>query len=350
MKLFRHQHKLSIKHTQITLLFRQLATLINAGVPLIQSINILETSQSNPQQRILLYTLKQDLLSGHHLSAALARHLHSLDKATCTMIKIGEQTGKLDSLLTQITDAREQRDAFKKQIKQQLFYPSFIAAFALIITLALFLIVIPQFAELFKEKSSQLPLITRILFSASEFTIDHGLLLLFITCSIISSPLLSHKLRTTLITQLKSLPGIKNIITKTHLARFARQLAIQHEAGISLLDSLQLLINDTHQSTFTTIIRQVRHHIETGMQLHQSLRQSKHFPPLMTQLIKIGEESGTLDANLYKIAYFLETEIHQSLQQLCKLAEPLIMLLLGALIGGLVIGLYLPIFRLGNIL
>lgn len=310
----------ALKTIHITLLFRQLATLINAGVPLIQSITLLETSQTNPVVRILLYTIKQELLSGHPLSKALSTHLPMLDRSTCTTIKIGEQTGRLDTLLNQLADTHENQYFFIKQIKQQLFYPAFIAVFAILITIGLFMLVIPQFTELFHDKLQQLPLITRFLFTLSDITVHYGyFILLAFALFIITLTLPIHyfsTLRTTLFNRVKSLPGISPIIRTMTLARFAQQLALLHEAGIALPDALQLLMHDSDQPSFITTLSLARQKIETGMPLHQAIRESSHFPPLMIQLIKIGEETGTLEANLSKIARYLEADIQQSLQQI----------------------------------
>lgn len=337
----------------ITVFLRQFATLISAGIPIIQSCDILEKSQEKRALRLLIYSIKRDILSGHNLYSSLKSHPTYFDLLTCHLVQIGEHTGQLEMMLITIANYQEKNLAFKKKVKQALFYPCIITLTALMVTFSMFIFVIPRFAELFHDMQDTLPLLTVCLFYLSDKLQQY--VFLWLACTFFSIVIFIYAMRTTnaqryLQQIIAQLPLIKPCLHKITLARFARNLAITFAAGIPITDALKLAANTNNNIEFTRIIAELRSKISSGLQLHHAMLASNFFPVLMIQMVKIGEESGMFELMLDKIADFFESDIEQLIGRLNHLLEPLIMLVLGVLIGGLVIGMYLPIFKLGSAL
>jgi len=339
-----------IRSFDIVVFLRQFATLIAAGIPMLRSCDILEKSQEKIAMRLLIYSIKREIGAGKHLFTSFERHPLYFDHLTCQLIRIGEHTGKLDSMLLAVATQQENSLAFKRNIQRILFYPCILLITALFIICSLFIFVIPKFAELFSDKLDNLPVLTIWLFHLSfyfreYFFIGIGILLLSFIIFLNKKSAIRSFLQ-----KLNNLPILKQYKQKISLARFARHLAITFTAGIPIIQALKLTENNNAHMTFNELIPKLRHKIQGGLALHQAMQLFPYFPLLMVQMIKIGEESGTLERMLSKIADFLEAEVAQFVSQLSQLLEPLIILVLGVLIGGLVIGMYLPIFKLGSAL
>jgi type IV pilus assembly protein PilC len=342
---------LVLRQLDLTLFFRQFATLITANIPIIQCCDILETSQEKLAMRLLIQQIKRDLFSGKALSLILCQHPRYFNEFICQLIRIGEQTGKLDVMLLTIADHFEKNLALNRKIKQALFYPSIILLTGFLLVICMFIFVIPLFADMFQQANTSLPALTQLLFYLSAHMMPFFMSLLMMTACI--AVFIKYKKGTIfhlLLKPVKSLPLINNCYEKIILARFTRNLAITFDAGIPIIDALRLTANISQQSRFTSTIHQVINNVTTGIQLHRALALHVIFPPFMIQMIKIGEQSGMLVAMLEKITAFLEADIEQLISRLTQLLEPLIMIVLGALIGGLVVGMYLPIFKLGSTL
>lgn len=343
-----------LKHQRsfnLSLFLRQLATLISSGIPMVKSFNLLESTQTNPILRLLIHTMKRDLLCGKSLFEIVS-HSPFFDKLTCQLIKIGEVTGKLDDMLCLVADHHEKAQTLQKRLKQILFYPCIVLFTALSVTLSMLIFIIPRFAELFQETQDTLPWLTKTIFALSSSLNNHIIyifIIIFIIVIIFCSKA-STSFKIICVEWFKQLPLINSSIRKILLARFARHLAISFSAGIPINDALKLCIDSSVNMEFSNNITQLTNQVSAGFQLHQAMESLNYFPTLMIQMIKIGEESGMLDSMLKKIAESIETEIDQLIAQLSQLLEPLIMLILGVLIGGLIIGMYLPIFKLGNTL
>lgn len=337
----------------ITILFRQLATLIAAGVPIIKSCEILEKSQAKTTLRLLIFSIKREILSGKDLFSSLHQHPRYFDELTCQLIKIGEHTGKLETVLLMIAENKEKNLMLKKRVTHALLYPCIITITAMLVTLSMLIFVIPQFAILFSETHIKLPALTRCIFFLS-LQVQHHWLLLF-------SPLLLSlcffmpstwfdKLKSDLSRHIIKLPLIHSFVLHIALARFARTLAMTFAAGMPITNALKLIMHAGHPLEFTDLIVKLHSNITSGLQLHQAMGALPYFPDLMIQMVKIGEESGMLDQLLNKVASFFEADIDHTIHHFSQLLEPLIMLMQGVLIGGLVVGMYLPIFKLGNVL
>ncbi len=332
-----------INPTDITFFLRQFAILLTAGIPILKCLSLLEQSQNKIAMRLLLFSIRRELLSGKEVYASLRLHAHYFNELTCQLIRIGEHTGKLDMTLNMIAEEHEKQLAFMKRIQQALFYPCLITIAAILVTISLFLFVIPRFAELFADSHVALPALTRFLFFLSSQLQQHIYFLLFPVIPVVIFLFYKKQFFFTLC----KLPIINTLAQKILLARFAKHLAITFAAGIPIIDALKLLAHSPSHPEFAQAIFHLRSKINAGFYLHQAMQTSSLFPDLMIQMVKTGEESGALDQLLFKLAGFFEADIDQMLNQFNRLLEPLIMLVLGVLIGGLIIGMYLPIFKLG---
>lgn len=330
---------------EIAIFFRQLAVLIQSDIPIVQSLEVLEKSQEKQMMCLLIFNLRKDILAGKNLFQSFMNHPHPFDPFACHLIKLGEQTGRLSSTLLMVADYHERELKRHKDIKQALFYPCLITLIAFSMTLLMLIFIVPKFAELYDGMTDKLPLLTICLFRLSKAAYH---LLWLLPLLIVGSYFFRNKMSSIRV-WLEHLPGLTSLRHKIHLARFARHLAIAFAAGIPITDALLLSISTTHQATaraFALLYNKVR----AGQQLHRGMAELPFFPPMLLQMTKIGEESGQLDRMLHKSADFLEAEIEQSIKRFNQVLEPLIMLVLGVLIGGLVIGMYLPIFNLGSTL
>ncbi len=341
-----------ITSTDITLFLQQFTALMTAGIPIIDCIDLLEKSQEKTSLRLLMSTIKRNVSAGKNLFSSFQLHKQYFNELTCQLIKIGEHTGRLETMLIIITQHREKNAAFKKRISQTLFYPCVLSFLASAITLGMLLFIIPRFAELFQDLPNTLPAITRWIFSFSALLRQHVylfsiIIILFFIMGITQG---KHKLKQQLRFLFTLFPPSKRVFNKILLAHFARHLAMTLSAGMPLTEALKLMISSPSQIEFNRIIALLHRKINAGMALHQAMQTCVFFPPKMIHMIKIGEEAGKLDYMLLKMADFLEAETDQLLTHVSKLLEPLIMLVLGVLIGGLIVGMYLPIFKLGSAL
>ncbi len=337
-----------ITSLDIIIFLRQLATLTKSGISIIDSLNLLEKSQDKKLLRLLLFQIKREIMSGKSLSTSLELTSTHFDKLTLHGIKLGEKTGNLDHLLTLLATHQENTYNLLKRIKATLFYPCIILTLGLVMTIFLLIFVIPRFAILFEGQDHQLPLLTLCLFKLSYFLKFFSLWFIGFICIL---PFVVKKLHVqqSYWQRIATLPLINTYVQKFLLARFARHLAITFAAGIPLLQALALLNDTTYSKEFNKAVLYLHTKVSTGLSLHESMSHG-YFPPLIVQLVKTGETSGLLDTMLNKAAAFLEAEVNQTIERSCQLLEPLIMVVLGVLIGGLVIGMYLPIFNLGNTL
>lgn len=342
-----------ITEFDIVILLRQLATLITAGIPIMKCLDIIRKSQTNTAIQLLLHLIRQEMLAGKDLSSCLRQHTRYFNAVTCQLIKIGEYSGNLENTINMIAIRMEKNLSFKKRVRQALFYPVIITIVALVVTLCMFIFVIPRFAELFSNAKIQLPMLTVWIFYLSDKLRQSAIfviiLTLFFSISLVfagTAPLVKNKFKQMLL----HIPFLYQCQQKMQLARLARILSMSFAAGLPVTDALSLTIQAEGSRDFTLQVMRLRSRINSGLQLHQAMEATTGFPNLMIQLTKVGDETGMLDQMLDKVADIFESDIDQVIGQLNQLLEPLIMLVLGVLIGGLVIGMYLPIFKLGSVL
>lgn len=348
----RNKQAKPIRAFDIVLFFRQLATLIQARIPLIQTFELLEKIQEKNTLRLVIYAIKKDILSGKSLFDSMSYHANYFDSLTCQLIKIGEHTGKLDHLLLSIANYQEAHLARQERLKQILFYPSLVFMTAIIMTLCLLIFVIPHFAALFQTLPYPLPPLTQAIFYLSSImqTLIWYFIILFVLFFFIYRRMKLTKQKAYLRRIIMRLPLITTCVRQITLVNLNRQLALMLASGLTIIDALRLSGQACADPTFTLLIHKLRYQLTTGLTLYQAMSLYPDFPPLMIHLIKTGEETGMLESMLNKIADFIENDHNKRIEKLTLLLEPLIMLMLGVLIGGLVISMYLPIFNVGSTL
>jgi type IV pilus assembly protein PilC len=336
----------------VTLFTRQLATMMKAGVPLLQAFDIVGKGHSNPSVSKLLGDIKSDVETGSSLSQAFRKYPLYFDALFCNLVGAGEQAGILDSLLDRLATYKEKILAIKGKIKSALFYPVSIIVVAFVITAVIMIFVIPAFKELFSSFGADLPAPTLIVMSISDFFVSYwwaifgsiggALWFFFYTWK------RSEKMQATMDRLLLKLPLFGHLIKIATIARFARTLSTMFAAGVPLVEALDSVAGASGNRVYYDATKRIQSEISTGTSLTVAMQNSEVFPNMVLQMVAIGEESGALDSMLSKVADFFEAEVDDAVEALSSLMEPIIMVVLGVLIGGLVIAMYLPIFKMGQ--
>lgn len=337
----------------IAIFSRQMATMMSAGVPLVQSFDIIGKGHENPRMQDLIMAVKADVEGGANLAEALGRHPLYFDDLFVNLVEAGEQAGALETLLDKIATYKEKTEAIKKKIKKALTYPIAVLVIAFIVTAVLLVFVIPQFEELFSGFGADLPAFTQMVVDLSYFVRDKGFLIVIGIAGFFSGFMYvkkrSRKFRENLDRLALKIPVVGDIITKAAIARFARTLSTMFSAGVPLVEALQSVSGATGNIVFELAVLQMRDQVSTGQQLNVAMEQTGRFPNMVVQMIAIGEESGAIDSMASKVADFFEAEVDDAVDNLSSLMEPMIMAILGVLVGGLVVAMYLPIFKMGSV-
>lgn len=342
-----------IKPMDIALFTRQMATMMKAGVPLLQSFDIIGEGFDNPNMRKLVDDLKQEVAAGNSFATALRKKPQHFDDLYCNLVDSGEQSGALETLLDRVATYKEKTEALKAKIKKAMNYPIAVVVVAVIVSAILLIKVVPQFQEVFSNFGAELPAFTLMVIAMSEalqewwFVVLGGLIAAGFTFT--EAHKRSEKFRNWVDRTLLKLPIVGDIIYKSSIARFARTLATTFAAGVPLVDALDSVAGATGNVVFRSATMKVKNDVSTGMQLNFSMRTTGVFPTMAVQMTAIGEESGSLDEMLAKVATFYEDEVDNMVDGLTALMEPMIMAVLGVLVGGLIIAMYLPIFQLGAV-
>ncbi len=341
-----------IKAHDIALFTRQMATMMKAGVPLLQSFDIIGEGFDNPAMRKLVDDVKQEVAAGNSFAAALRKKPQYFDELYCNLVDAGEQAGALDTLLERVATYKEKSESLKAKIKKAMTYPLAVVFVAIIVTGILLVKVVPQFESVFKGFGAQLPAFTVMVIGLSQFMQDWWWLMLGVLIAAIFG--VRHAFRTSqgfrdrTDTWLLKLPLIGTLMYKSAVARYARTLSTTFAAGVPLVEALESVAGATGNIVFKRAVLRIKQDVSTGMQLNFSMRTSGIFPNMAIQMTAIGEESGALDDMLDKVASFYEAEVDNMVDNLTSLMEPFIMVVLGVIVGGLVVAMYLPIFQLGN--
>jgi type IV pilus assembly protein PilC len=337
----------------IAVFSRQMATMMSSGVPLVQSFDIIGRGHDNPSMQTLIMNVKSDVEGGSSLSEALAKHPRYFDELYCNLVRAGEQAGILETLLHKIAIYKEKVEAIKGKIKKAMFYPAAVIIAAFIVTTILLYYVVPQFESLFKGFGADLPAMTQMVINMSAFTQAYWWAMLLVVIAGILAfteskkrfPKFNHFLdRLSL-----QLPVLGPIINKAAIARYARTLATMFAAGVPLVEAMTTVAGAAGNIVYSNAILRMRDEVATGITLQLAMRQASLFPNMVVQMVAIGEEAGSLDAMLSKVADFYEEEVDNAVDGLSSLMEPMIMAFLGVIIGGLVIAMYLPIFKMGEV-
>lgn len=344
----------AIKPMDIAMISRQITTMLAAGVPLVQTLQLLSRSHEKNKMRELLSQISLDVESGTPLSQALSKHPRYFDELYCDLVAAGEQSGALEQIYDRIATYKEKAEALKSKIKKALFYPAMVILVAIIVTCILLLFVVPQFEDIFKSFGAELPAFTQLVINISRFLqkswyIFFGAIMIAITL-FVRAHRKSQKVRDRTDKFLLDIPVIGMILDKACLARFARTLATTFAAGIPLVEALVSAAGASGNAVYRKAVLAVRNEVMAGMQMHVAMRTVEVFPDIVTQMVMIGEESGSIDDMLSKIAGIFEQQVDDAVDALSSLIEPFIMVVLGVLVGGLVVAMYLPIFKLGSVI
>lgn len=350
-KAFKSGKKVTDK--DITLFTRQLATMMKAGVPLLQSFDIVAKGNANPSVSKLIQDIRADVETGSSLNQAFRKFPLYFDNLFCNLVGAGEQAGILEDLLTRLAIYKEKTQAIKGKIKSALFYPISILVVAFVVTSVIMIWVVPAFKEVFKSFGADLPAPTLFVMAISDFFVKYwyiifggiGAALYLFFQSWKRSPKVQRFMDTTLL----QAPIFGNVIRKATIARWTRTLATMFAAGVPLVESLDSVGGASGNAVYLDATKKIQTEVSTGTSLTTAMQNAGVFPNMVTQMVAIGEESGALDQMLGKVADFYEQEVDEAVESLSSLMEPLIMVILGVLIGGLVIAMYLPIFKLGSV-
>ncbi|PKO52159.1 MAG: type II secretion system protein F [Betaproteobacteria bacterium HGW-Betaproteobacteria-20] len=338
----------TVSDKDITLFTRQLATMMKAGVPLLQSFDIVGKGHSNPAVAKLLLDIKSDVETGSSMSAAFRKYPLYFDALFCNLIGAGEQAGILDTLLDRLATYKEKIQAIKSKIKSALFYPISIIVVAFVIVSIIMIFVIPAFKELFDGFGAELPAPTLIVMAISEIFVEwwwaiFGAIGFFYTWK------RSLSMQATMDRLILKIPVFGPLVRKATIARWSRTLATMFSAGVPLVEALDSVAGAAGNRVYYDATKRVQSEISTGTSLTVAMQNTEVFPNMVLQMTAIGEESGALDSMLSKVADFFEAEVDDAVDALASLMEPVIMVVLGVLIGGLVIAMYLPIFKMGSV-
>jgi type IV pilus assembly protein PilC len=341
----------SITTEDIALFARQLATMLQAGIPMVQCFDIIGNGHDKPQMQKLVLAIKADVESGTSLHEALSKHPLYFDDLFCNLVEAGEHAGALETLLDKVATYKEKTEALKKKIKKALFYPTAVLAVAIIVTTILLVFVIPTFEDLFKSFGADLPAFTQMVINLSKFVQEKGWYMAVILgaggYAFFYFKKRSRPMRRVLDRALLKAPVVGPIMVKAAIARYARTLSTMFAAGVPLVEALTSVAGATGNIVYEEATLKIRDEVATGNRLQRCMETTGLFPNMVIQMIAVGEESGSLDSMAAKIADFYEADVDAAVDAMSSLLEPLIMAILGVLVGGLVIAMYLPIFKLG---
>ncbi|MAX33029.1 type IV pilus assembly protein PilC [Onishia taeanensis] len=343
-----------IKPRDIMIFARQMATMIKAGVPMLQAFSVVAESLKNPTMSALVQDLMSDVSSGTSFSDALRKHPKHFDRLFVNMIEAGEQSGSLDHMLEKVASYKEKIESLKGRVKKALYYPVAVISVGIGVTALLLIKVVPQFESLFQGFGAELPAMTRMTMALSDFAQQYWLWAIgLVIASIVlirqgmrRSDAFTYRMHALAL----KLPVIGDILDKSSVSRYSSTLATTFGAGVPLVEALETAAGASGNKVYERAIHQVRDDVSSGQQLHFAMRLTEQFPALAVQMVGIGEESGALDAMLNRVAEYYEEEVDNKVDALTSLLEPFIIVVLGVLVGGLVVSMYLPIFELGSVI
>lgn len=346
--------KKKIKAIDIAIFSRQLATMMKAGVPLTQSFEIVADSLDNPTMKELVLELKAEIESGSTFATALRSHPRYFDDLFCSLVESGEQSGALETMLERVATYKEKSELLKAKIKKAVKYPIAVIVVAVIVTMILLIKVVPVFAQLFSSFGAELPAFTQMVVNMSDWMKKWWFILIIVIGGAIiafsEAKKRSKKFRDFLDRAVLKIPVFGNIAYQAIIARFSRTLSTTFAAGVPLIDALDSTAGATNNVVFYNATQQIKADVSTGQQLQFAMRSTNIFPSMAIQMVGIGEESGSLEEMLDKVAVYYENEVDNAVDGLTSLMEPFIMAILGVLVGGLVIAMYLPIFQMGSVI
>jgi len=342
-----------VNNQDIAIFSRQLATMMSAGIPMVQAFEIIGNGHEKPAMQKLVLDIKSNIEGGSTLHESLAKFPLYFDDLFVNLVEAGEQAGALESLLDKIATYKEKTEALKKKIKKALFYPAAVLIVALVVSVILLIFVIPQFESLFKGFGADLPAFTQMVVNLSRTVQSQGWWMALMTGGGIYAFFYFYKrsknMQRGIDRVLLKFPIIGPILQKSAIARFARTLSTMFAAGVPLVEAMQSVAGATGNIVYQEATLRMKDEVATGQRLQRAMENVGLFPNMVIQMIAVGEESGSLDTMSAKVAEFYEAEVDNAVDSMSSLMEPMIMAVLGVLVGGMVIAMYLPIFKLGSV-
>ncbi|WP_407469260.1 type II secretion system F family protein [Xanthomonas campestris pv. raphani] len=332
---------------------RQMATMMKSGVPIVGSLEIIGEGHKNPRMKKMVGQIKSDIEGGSSLHEAISKHPVQFDELYRNLVKAGEGAGVLETVLDTIASYKENIEALKGKIKKALFYPAMVIAVALIVSAILLIFVVPQFEEVFKSFGAELPAFTQMIVNSSKFMVSYWWLLVIVLGGSIVGSIFAYKrslrMQHAMDRLILKVPVIGQIMHNSSIARFSRTTAVTFKAGVPLVEALSIVAGATGNKVYEEAVLRMRDDVSVGYPVNMSMKQVNIFPHMVIQMTAIGEEAGALDTMLFKVAEYFEQEVNNAVDALSSLLEPMIMVFIGTIVGGMVIGMYLPIFKLGAV-
>ena len=344
----------AISPKDIAFFSRQMATMMKSGVPIVQSLEIIGEGHKNARMKKMVGDVRTDIEGGSSLYEAVSKHPVQFDELYRNLVRAGEGAGVLETVLDTIANYKENLETLKGKIKKALFYPAMTIAVAIMVSAVLLIFVVPQFEEVFANFGADLPAFTKMIVAASRFMVSYWWLMLFGVAGAIFAFIFFKKrslaFQHFLDKVILKIPVIGEIMHNSSIARFARTLAVTFKAGVPLVEALETVAGATGNTVYEKAVLRVRDDVAVGYPVNMSLKQTNLFPHMVIQMTAIGEEAGALDAMLFKVAEYYEQEVNNAVDALASLIEPMIMVVIGIMVGSMVIGMYLPIFKLAAVI
>lgn len=335
---------------EIAVFSRQIATMIKSGVPVVQALEIMGSGSKNPRMAKMVNELRLDIEGGSSIYDAMCKHPVQFDELFRNLVKAGEAAGVLETVLDTIATYKENTEALKGKIKKALFYPAMVIVVAILVSAILLIFVVPQFEAVFKGFGADLPAFTQLIVNASRFMVAWWWLILLIVVGGITAAIFAFKrspaFQHFVDRMILKVPVIGQIMHNSAIARFSRTLATTFKAGVPLVEALDIVAGATGNTVYEKAVKEMRDDVSVGYQVNVAMNQTHLFPHMVTQMTAIGEEAGALDTMLFKVAEFYEQEVNNAVDALASLIEPMIMIFIGIVVGGMVVGMYLPIFKI----
>ncbi len=344
--------KISAK--DIAFFSRQMATMMKSGVPIVASLEIIGDGHKNPRMKKMIGQILADISGGSSLYEAISKHPVQFDELYRNLVKAGEGAGVLETVLDTIANYKENIEALKGKIKKALFYPAMVIFVAILVSSILLVWVVPQFEDVFKGFGAELPAFTQMIVAASRFLVSYGIWILLVTIAAAIGLFFAFKrslaMQHALDRLILKVPIIGQIMHNSSIARFARTTAVTFKAGVPLVEALGIVAGATGNSVYEKAVLRMRDDVAVGYPVNMAMKQLNLFPHMVIQMTAIGEEAGALDTMLFKVAEYYEQEVNNAVDALSSLLEPIIMVFIGTIVGGMVIGMYLPIFKLASVI
>lgn len=332
---------------------RQMATMMKSGVPIVSALEIIGGGHKNPRMKKMVDTIRTDIEGGSSLHEAISKHPVQFDELYRNLVRAGEGAGVLETVLDTVANYKENIEALKGKIKKALFYPLMVVVVAILVSGIMLVFVVPQFEEVFRGFGAELPAFTQLIVNASRFMVSWWWLILIVIGASVAGAIMGYKrspkMQHTMDRLILKVPVVGTIMHNSSIARFARTTAVTFKAGVPLVEALGIVAGATGNKVYEEAVLRMRDDVSVGYPVNMAMKQVNIFPHMVVQMTAIGEEAGALDTMLFKVAEYFEQEVNNAVDALSSLLEPMIMVFIGVVVGGMVIGMYLPIFKLGAV-